>query len=104
MARLPQEAAQPEARRITRVVIQRVRQDSSPVVSFRLVAYQDGRAFQPVEFKTLDLLIPWLKSVHRALEADAFLHDHSPAPQILFAEDISLSDTQLAAIGLIKKQ
>ena len=84
-------------------MVQRVRQNSSHLPSFRLVAYQDGLAFQPVEFKTLDLLIPWLKLAHPRLEADALLQDNSTAPQVLFAEDLSLSDTQLATIGLIRK-
>ncbi len=87
-------------KRSTRIVIQCIYRNFDVGLCYRVVIYQDGRSFQPLEFSSLDLLIATFKTVDPEFDGDALVHDNSGQTHIVFAKDMLLSDAELASLGL----
>jgi hypothetical protein len=80
-----------------RLVIQRI---CLPHIScYRLVAYGDGQAYQPVDFDSLGQLVERLRSVAPNFNA-TILPEANAHTSILFSGNIELDDSQILRLGL----
>jgi hypothetical protein len=95
MTQVPTDAG----KRSTRIVIQCIYRHFDVGLCYRMVIYQDGRSFQPLEFSSLDLLIAAFKTVDPEFDGDALVQDNSGQTHIVFAKDMLLSDAELAGLG-----
>ena len=91
-------------KRSTRIVIQCIYRHFDPGVCYRVVIYQDGISFQPLEFSSIDLLIAAFKTVDPEFDGDALVQDNSGQTHIVFAKDMLLSDAELASLMLQRKE
>ena len=87
---------------IVRLVIQLVEEGSPPRSIYRLVAYPplEGMSLRPVKFSSREKLVEQLSAVLPGF-------DHTRlgtglTTQIIFAEDVELSSSQLLALGLAR--
>lgn len=85
-----------------RLIVQRVSENSSGRSLYRLIAYSDGRTYQPVNFTSLDDLTKRLKKALPDFDVNRFAEAKESGSSILFAEALELSETQRSILGLRK--
>ena len=86
-------------RRTQRIVIQYVREGKQS--SYRLIAYEDHRAYRPVAFKSVDDLVQAIRLVMPDF-TDTLLEikEHAMESYIAFTAEWGLTDSQLLLLGL----
>lgn len=85
------------------LVIQDVRRNGT--VCFRVVAYSGSSTFRPAEFASIEELLQALHSAVPGFDASALAIRKPGYPEtyIIFTGDLTLSETQMALLGLQKK-
>ena len=89
----------PTNRQSLRVVVQHIGESSCGRSSYRLIGYSDAKTFEPVEFESPDDLLKILKAALPDFDAASFPKGGQPVTSILFADDVELSEAQLAVLG-----
>ncbi|HET6841402.1 MAG TPA: hypothetical protein VFK06_06905 [Candidatus Angelobacter sp.] len=97
---MPQTPQEDLCSRSTRIVIQCIYRQLGVFLCYRVVVYQDGSLFQPLEFSSLDSLIAAFRPIDPEFDGHAICQDNSGQTHIVFAKDMLLSRTQLAGLGL----
>ena len=87
-------------KRSTRIVIQCIYRQLGVLLCYRVVVYQDGSLFQPLEFSSLDSLIAAFRTIDPEFGGNTICQDNSRQTHIVFAKDMLLSDAELASLGL----
>ncbi|HLY97947.1 MAG TPA: hypothetical protein VKT33_02670 [Candidatus Angelobacter sp.] len=97
---MPQTPQEDLCRRSTRIVIQCIYRQLGVFLCYRVVVYQDGSLFQPLEFSSLDSLIAAFRTINPEFGGDAICQDNSGQTHIVFTKDMLLSRAQLTSLGL----
>lgn len=91
-----------ELKILLRIVVQRVRDPQGD--AYRLIAYDNGVTYRPVEFRSLDDLLTAVHSVAPNLDESALsIEQNGRDTSIVLTGTIELNDTQLSALGLKTK-
>jgi hypothetical protein len=94
--------ARREFKIVLRIVVQRVRDRRGN--AYRLIAYDSGTTYRPVEFASLDDLLRAMHSVVPNLDESALsIEQNGQDTSIVLTGTIELDNTQLSALGLKTK-